>query len=146
MILVEAAEQSPTETDWYYLQSRYYDPEIGRFLNADEIEIIGLEADILSTNVYAYCKNYCIGNYDGSGMFSFCDLYKKFNSFLKTLFNKLMDHLKKQIQITKEYRFGCYLCSWEIFEMGYGKNYRVCDEKIYSKEYRFFYSIFRKST
>ena len=24
-----------TETGLYYLQSRYYDPEIGRFLNAD---------------------------------------------------------------------------------------------------------------
>ncbi len=23
------------ETGWYYLQSRYYDPEVGRFLNAD---------------------------------------------------------------------------------------------------------------
>jgi len=26
-----------TETDWYYLQSRYYDPTVARFLNADGI-------------------------------------------------------------------------------------------------------------
>ena len=25
------------ETGWYYLKSRYYDPEVGRFINADSI-------------------------------------------------------------------------------------------------------------
>lgn len=30
-----------TETGFYYLQSRYYDPELGRFLNADVLVSTG---------------------------------------------------------------------------------------------------------
>ena len=44
-----------TETGFYYLQTRYYDPELGRFLNADSI--IGANGDIQGYNVFAYCNN-----------------------------------------------------------------------------------------
>jgi len=43
------------ETGWYYLQSRYYDPTIGRFISADGM--VGAVGDILSANMYAYCAN-----------------------------------------------------------------------------------------
>lgn len=39
----------------YYLNSRYYNPQIGRFLNSDGL--LGETGDILSTNMYAYCAN-----------------------------------------------------------------------------------------
>ena len=39
----------------YYLQSRYYVPEWGRFLNADLYVDTG--TGILGTNMYAYCEN-----------------------------------------------------------------------------------------
>jgi len=39
----------------YYLQSRYYDPETGRFLNADVYCDTG--NSVLSTNMFAYCEN-----------------------------------------------------------------------------------------
>ncbi|QVK19576.1 hypothetical protein KHQ81_06170 [Mycoplasmatota bacterium] len=38
-----------------YLQSRYYNPEIGRFINADGI--VGKKGVILSHNMYAYTLN-----------------------------------------------------------------------------------------
>ena len=41
------------ETGLYYLQSRYYDPEWGRFINADG----QLNDDILGNNLFAYCGN-----------------------------------------------------------------------------------------
>ena len=44
-----------TETGLYYLQSRYYDPEIGRFINADEYVSTGL--GVLGTNMFTYCLN-----------------------------------------------------------------------------------------
>ena len=44
-----------TESGLYYLQSRYYDPEVGRFLNADSA--IGVNGDIHAYNLFAYCKN-----------------------------------------------------------------------------------------
>ena len=45
-----------TETGLYYLNSRYYDPRTGRFINADEIEYLGADAEF-SCNLYAYCAN-----------------------------------------------------------------------------------------
>ena len=50
--------QFDAETGLYYCQSRYYNGNIGRWLNADEIEILGLSADkILGTNLFAYANN-----------------------------------------------------------------------------------------
>ncbi|MBR7163410.1 MAG: hypothetical protein IKD21_00345, partial [Clostridia bacterium] len=45
------------ETALYYLQSRYYDPEIGRFINADDVDLLGANGDFTSLNLYAYCGN-----------------------------------------------------------------------------------------
>lgn len=43
------------EYDLYYLQSRYYDPELGRFLNSDIFAATG--QGLLGNNVFSYCKN-----------------------------------------------------------------------------------------
>ena len=45
-----------TETSLYYLQSRYYDPEVGRFINADAFASTDISG-VLSTNMFAYCEN-----------------------------------------------------------------------------------------
>jgi RHS repeat-associated protein len=54
-----------TETGLYYLQSRYYDPVMGRFLNADAIVSSG--TSIIGTNMFAYCQNNCVNMVDSSG-------------------------------------------------------------------------------
>ena len=41
------------ETGFYYLNSRYYDPSVGRFLNVDS----DLYNNILGYNLYIYCNN-----------------------------------------------------------------------------------------
>ena len=44
------------ETKLYYLESRYYDAAIGRFINADDVAYI--QPDVLNgSNLYAYCGN-----------------------------------------------------------------------------------------
>lgn len=43
------------ETGLYYLQSRYYDPELGRFLNADVFSATG--QGFVGNNMFAYCLN-----------------------------------------------------------------------------------------
>jgi RHS repeat-associated protein len=54
-----------TETGLYYLQSRYYDPEIGRWINADIMVDNGM--GILGTNMYGYCINNPVNMIDDSG-------------------------------------------------------------------------------
>ena len=55
------------ETGWYYLQSRYYDPEIGRFLNADEVLLLGATNELNGFNQFLYCNNQPITAYDENG-------------------------------------------------------------------------------
>ena len=57
-----------TETGLYYLLSRYYDPETGRFVNADNPEILFEEQDnLLQYNLFAYCFNNPINMTDSTG-------------------------------------------------------------------------------
>ena len=45
------------ETGLYYLQSRYYNPTWGRFINADDTAYLGADGTLLSYNLFAYCGN-----------------------------------------------------------------------------------------
>ena len=56
-----------TETGLYYVSSRYYDPEIGRFLNADEATYLGASGTILGYNLFAYCENNPVNYEDPTG-------------------------------------------------------------------------------
>ena len=55
-----------TETGLYYLQTRYYDPEIGRFITIDGIEYLDPET-INGLNLYAYCGSNPVMRVDGNG-------------------------------------------------------------------------------
>ena len=54
-----------TETGFYYLQSRYYDPIVKRFLNADSYASTG--QGFLGYNMFAYCANNPANELDPSG-------------------------------------------------------------------------------
>lgn len=53
------------ETGLYYLSSRYYDPETGRFINADGYVSTG--QGMLSANMFAYCENNPVNRCDNGG-------------------------------------------------------------------------------
>ena len=53
------------ETKLYYLQSRYYDPEMGRFINGDGFTATG--QGLLGNNMFAYCGNRPVCNKDVTG-------------------------------------------------------------------------------
>ena len=53
------------ETGFYYLQSRYYDPENHRFINADSYASTG--QGFLGVNMFAYCSNNPVNNFDNDG-------------------------------------------------------------------------------
>ncbi|MDE7100565.1 MAG: hypothetical protein K2O05_01775, partial [Anaeroplasmataceae bacterium] len=54
------------ETNLYYLNSRYYDPEVCRFISMDLIEYINPET-LNGLNLYAYCNNNPVMNVDPEG-------------------------------------------------------------------------------
>lgn len=53
------------ETGFYYLQSRYYNPEVGRFISSDVLLSTG--QGVLGHNAYAYCGNNPVCRSDASG-------------------------------------------------------------------------------
>ncbi len=58
------------ETGLYYLNSRYYDPEIGRFINIDDISVLNVTNIALNgVNLYAYCLNNPVNEVDENGYF-----------------------------------------------------------------------------
>lgn len=61
------------ETKWYYLKSRYYDPSIRRFINADGFGYLDTES-LTGLNLYSYCGNNPILGYDPEGTWN----WKKF--------------------------------------------------------------------
>lgn len=87
------------ETGLYYLRSRYYDPEIGRFINADDTAYLGYDASPLSMNLFAYCENNPVNWIDAMGTYhygsvgsnlnnSVAEMKRKFESMRKiTLFS-----------------------------------------------------------
>ena len=74
---VEIAELNPfryrsyyldEETGLYYLNSRYYDAELGRFINADSLEILENTKEIINgLNLFAYCLNNPVNTSDDNG-------------------------------------------------------------------------------
>ena len=59
-----------TETELYYLQSRYYSPDLMRFISQDDPVLSNDQGEPLGSNLYAYCLNNPVMNVDPSGCFS----------------------------------------------------------------------------
>jgi len=56
------------ETGYYYLQSRYYEPAMGRFINSDDSNILFLTGNqILGGNLFLYCYNNPVMHSDPTG-------------------------------------------------------------------------------
>lgn len=64
-----------SELEMYYLQSRYYDPAIGRFINADIYASTG--QGVIGYNMFAYCINAPVNRVDTSGEISSVSYFKR---------------------------------------------------------------------
>ena len=67
--MIEETRNSPVETGWFWLSSRYYSPELCRFISPDDIEYLDPES-VNGLNLYCYCLNNPINNADPSGHFA----------------------------------------------------------------------------
>ena len=66
-----------TETQLYYLQSRYYNPAWGRFLNADDSTLLEEYTDFVDFNLFSYCLNDPINRIDTMGYWSWKNILQE---------------------------------------------------------------------
>jgi RHS repeat-associated protein len=86
-----------TETGYYYLQSRYYDPEICRFINFDYFEVAGISKDEKSgLNLFIYCSNDPVNYTDYLG-FKSVQYTKKLNDAMCSNAKKLYWYSRSRI-------------------------------------------------
>ena len=64
------------ETGLYYLKTRYYDPETGRFITIDDVSYLAPDT-INGLNLYAYCGNNPIKYIDSFGCLPFAGIYNQ---------------------------------------------------------------------
>ena len=88
-----------TETNLYYLQSRYYNPAVGRFINADDSVLYSSDCAIVDLNLFAYCSNDPIDNKDISGCFSLKGIFKSIGKYVKFGWGKVTLTLPKVVSI-----------------------------------------------
>ncbi|MGN0519879.1 MAG: RHS repeat-associated core domain-containing protein [Candidatus Fimenecus sp.] len=101
-------------TGLYYLQSRYYNPEWGRFMNVDDTSILlATQGTSHGANLFAYCENNPVNMVDYTGYFSkenhqiitefFGDIFK--DRYFKKLCNGSVDVDKRYspLAITSDY-------------------------------------------
>ena len=56
------------EIGLYYLQSRYYDSQVGRFINADDVNVMAaMQKGLKGSNLFEYCENNSVNKIDANG-------------------------------------------------------------------------------
>ena len=94
-----------SDTNLYYLQSRYYDAEVGRFINADDVNTIFIEEnEIYKDNYYIYCNSNPISLIDKNG-------HAPKRKIIKFTYNrsKVYNYMKKYYSVKRrKIRFWLY--------------------------------------
>jgi RHS repeat-associated protein len=66
------------ELGLYYLQSRYYDPEVCRFISPDIVEILNFTKNhVNGLNLYIYCGNDPVNYTDSTGLFPVANAFAR---------------------------------------------------------------------
>lgn len=93
------------ETDWYYLQTRYYSPLLSRFINMDHTQYLE-PGSIDGVNLFGYCNNNPVMYADPSGKFNINKLWGKVKDYAKKVVNKVVDYFLEKSDIKFDYGFG----------------------------------------
>ena len=102
-----------SDTDLYYLQSRYYDANTGRFINADEpiMTFVGV------TNLFSYCENNPVMSIDPSGRLVINNI-----NFINKLLNQLIKSAVKWVRrFAINYRLSIQLYLFSLINAKFTK-------------------------
>ena len=94
-----------SETGFYYLQSRYYDPANRRFINADIYSSTG--QGFVGMNMFAYCLNNPVNCIDSEGTISIW-VFLFINSEFGWIHRKVQEHIRMQGRGNYEIERGVY--------------------------------------
>ena len=83
----------------YYLQSRYYDVEVGRFINCDDVNYIGVTESEVSYNPFAYCENNVTNGCDPTGFITYMFYYNKKGKDFKKQANWMKNEYFKKKEV-----------------------------------------------
>ena len=88
------------EIELYYLQSRYYDASVGRFVNGDSADVLFAKDDTSAYNLYDYCDNVPTVRQDHSGFLA------------SILINAAFAAVTTWLLYLVEYKLGMRYWSW----------------------------------
>ena len=110
------------ETCLYYLQSRYYDPVTGRFINADDTQYVMSQVNVLASNAYTYCVNNPVNNIDPKGSFLLTLSYQvTFSTFL-CITSSWLSRILPGVDLSLLYMTVTRACS--LYNLDYNLNFR----------------------
>ena len=123
-----------TETGLYYLQSRYYSPDLMRFISQDDPVLSNDQGEPLGSNLYAYCLNNPVMNVDETGSYTTSSLKKKSWMFkLASMFGINLQLISKTVR-KSIIRINLYLVKLYIYiSVGLTRNYKAGIAFNYSK-------------
>jgi RHS repeat-associated protein len=88
------------ETEWYYLQSRYYSPLLSRFINMDHTANLGM-IDVDGVFLFAYCGNNPIDRFDYDGK-SWKKFFNKTKKWIKGIANSIGELFTEIVETVSE--------------------------------------------
>jgi RHS repeat-associated protein len=109
----------------YYLQSRYYSPELCRFISADDTSILlATQGELLGANLFAYCANNPVMNSDPSGHITLTDILSIKDAYKQA---------KTIAQLSSTFRNILYRYTLDVLNYSYDTNWVI---KHYTVSYK----------
>ena len=115
-----------TETKLYYIQTRYYDPAVGRFINADNLCLWDIDKSSVSTNLYTYCQNNPVCNTDYNGN-SFAKIFAR--AMIGAMYGLLVQYVGDVIDNLVNSVIICNRLTTDIF-IGHSSGYEYIESMI----------------